>query len=213
MQNPFDMNISNEDDDSFGDVFVGTDNIPTTTQEPTPTKQEPVMSNPVSTDKKYHMIDMYWLINPKLLKREALEANQCGLLVIGYNADYSNLRIAFHETGNKSFTESSIQKHETKLLGTVNVFSETAMQILYAINTKQATTIHNFERLFTQPSNDWKPSASTFKIDPSKGSIEIHATLNGKPFMFTISEWHTIAFMDSLKFMTNGRSWMASLTC
>jgi hypothetical protein len=174
---------------------------------PTTTAERP------SYTKKYNIVDMYWLINQKLFNQEKLEQNEASLLIIGYNADFNNLRVAFHEAGPKTFTEASVLKYETKQITTVNIFSETAQKVLYNIQSKKyKDEISNFERIFTphSGSNDWKPNPSQIEMEIPK-YIKLRTKFNNTTYLFTFSDWQIQALLNAMKFMTDGNAWKASL--
>lgn len=163
--------------------------------------------------KKYNIVDLYWLVNQKLFNSEKLNKDEVALLIIGYNADFNNLRIAFHEVTAKSFNETSILKHETKQITTVNIFSETAQKILFNVHTKKfKDEFSNFERIFTANSgnNDWKPNSTQIEMN-IPNNIVLKTKFNNAIYSFTFLDWQIQAFLNAMKFMTDGDAWKASL--
>lgn len=163
--------------------------------------------------KKYNIVDLYWLVNQKLFNSEKLNKDEVALLIIGYNADFNNLRIAFHDVSAKTFNETSILKHETKQITTVNIFSETAQKILFNVHTKKfKDEFSNFERIFTASSgnNDWKPNPTQIEMN-IPNNIILKTKFNNNIYSFTFLDWQIQAFLNAMKFMTNGDAWKASL--
>lgn len=211
MFNPF--------EDSSTDNSVFFDNAPA--EEPenmfaTPANTPaPQMSFPTQQSNKkqaYNIVDLYWLINSKLVNNQKLNDDELELAILGYNADFNNLRITLFKTSNSTFTESSILKYEAKQIVSVNIFSETAQQILFAISQKQNGRINNFERIFSSNmAGDWKPSPTIFDIDMVNKNITIRIMNNNKPASFTFSGWEMYALGNAFNFMTNGQAWRSSL--
>lgn len=166
-----------------------------------------------SYTKKYNIVDLYWLINHKLFVNEKLNPNECQLLILGYNADFNNLRVAFLESNAKTFNESSILKYEAKQVTSINIFSEVAQQIIYNTSKGRNAKISNFERIFSaNMSGDWKPNTSQIEIEIAKQEIVIRTTTNNKTYSYTFLDWQLQAFLNALKFMVDGQAWRASLT-
>lgn len=218
ISNPFDTQT---DDSTF--EFGSPDSIESPFIEPDPIFSPESINPPQNIReqhsqkeyvKKYNIVDLYWLVNQKLFNSQKLNKDEAALLVIGYNADFNNLRIAFHEANAKSFTQTSILKYETKQITTVNLFSETAQKILYNIQTKKfKDEITNFERLFTANvgNNDWKPNPTQITMD-IPNNIIIQTKYNNTLYSFTLLDWQIQAFLNAMKFMTDGNSWKASLS-
>lgn len=185
------------------------------TNNPTPTQQPVSQQNSAQKEyiKKYNIVDMYWLINQKLFNNEKLNKDEVALLTIGYNADFNNLRFVFYEANPKTFNETSILKHETKQITSVNIFSETAQKILFNVHSKKfKDEFSNFERVFTASSgtNDWKPNPTQIEMNiPS--NIILKTKFNNAIYSFTFLDWQIQAFLNAMKFMTDGDAWKASL--
>lgn len=214
--NPFDT----QTDDSGFD-FGSPDPIENPFIEPDPIfPNEPIISQPIKEQhfqkdyvKKYNIVDLYWLVNQKLFNSQKLNKDEVALLIIGYNTDFNNLRISFHEANAKSFTQTSILKYETKQIATINLFSETAQKILYNVQTKKfKDEVSNFERLFSPNvgNNDWKPNPSQITLD-IPNNIILQTKYNNTLYSFTLLDWQIQAFLNAMKFMTDGSAWKSSL--
>lgn len=212
MFNPFEA--SSEDDSAFFD------NAPATEPENmfsapvnTPPPQMSYPNQQSSKKQVYNIVDLYWLINAKLANNQKLNEDELELAVLGYNADFNNLRVALYKTNAATFTESSILKYEAKQIISVNVFSETAQQILFAISQKQNTRISNFERIFSaNMSSDWKPASAVFDVDGTNKIITLKTmSSNNRSSSFTFAGWEMFALGNAFNFMTNGQAWRSSL--
>lgn len=213
--NPFAMSFADDDDSTSMSMFNAeelNDEVNTTptrsTASETPSVAD-VTTNPAPA--KYNIVDFYWFVRQEALENKPLPQDECGMIIVGYNSSFANLRVTFYDVGSGNIKPGEIHKDEMKMIATINIFSETAMQILAAIGSKKTATINNYERMF-KFNTSWHPTLAKFDIDVPKGTITITIRVgdNGKR-VFHLTDWQVTAFMDSLKFMTNGRSWIASL--
>ena len=158
---------------------------------------------------KYNIIDLFWLTNLKFFKQEQLGQNEAGLLSIGYNADFDNMRCTLRSVTNESFTSSSVIISNTQQVAIMHVYAETCLQILHMIEMKTSGAIHNFERII-QASSKWTPNQSTINVTPEV--ITIQSTNNqGQVHSFDLSDWQIAAFKKACEFMVNGPAWTSSL--
>lgn len=206
--NPFNTNIIDEDDQ---DISFGQE-----AEEQSTFVAEEVQKPVEKIEKKHNIIDMYWLFNPKLLTKQQIGENELKLITIGYNADFCNLRFCLYDVGNNSknvFSETAIHKYNATQITTVNVFSEVAEQIITNVTIGKKSTIYNFERIFSKNmiESGWSPSKSTFNISPEDASISINVDSNGTTYTYYFIDWQLKTLLNSMKFMTNGNSWKASL--
>jgi hypothetical protein len=161
---------------------------------------------PKKFEKKHHnIIDMYWFVNQKLFKKEQLEQGEAGMLALGYNADFANLRVGFHTIDGNSFTKSSMIKAKMKELTNLNLFSETCFNILDCLRTGKDINVSNFERIIGAD-NKWTPNQT--QITGNAQQIIIRTmNPNGDKFSYTLLDWQITAFASALRYMTEGQSW------
>lgn len=203
-QNPFEMAPSNKTE-----VFKeeeDTSNIMNMME-----KEQTVANESLPYVKKYNIIDLYWCINSKLFDKKPLEKNECPLLIIGYNGDFLNLRFGLYDSTDKSFTETGIHKHECKLIGQINVFSETAQLVHQSIIQKKDTTVTNFERIFSN-GTDWTPTKGNFEISTVNKNVVLNILDENKQhrfFTFGNSSIHNL--ISALTFMYNGNAWVSAM--
>lgn len=208
--NPF-GNVNDDDsEDSVESISFG-NSEPSKQEEVQPV--QPVQQQDFKPEKKYNIIDQYWLINSKLFVKEKLNPGEIQLITIGYNADFNNMRIALYETNGNTFTETAIHKYNAKQITTVNIFSETVEQLMFNISAAQSGTVYNFERIFSEAmtKQDWKPSQAIFDLDAKEGSITLKVKHNNNELSYKFIGWQLKALLNSFKFMLNGNAWIASL--
>lgn len=185
-----------------------------TTKPPPPIMQE-AMNCPtmpvIKPEKKHHnIVDMYWFITSKLFEQQPLGEFEAGFLAIGYNADFSNLRLGFYLPNKESFTQSSMIKSKMEFMTSINLFSETCYNIRDCLRTGQPISISNFERIIGNNGNTWTPNQTTISGTAEQIIIKT-ITPEGKKFYYTLSGWQIAAFASALKYMTEGDSWNKSL--
>lgn len=171
-----------------------------------PIKVEPPVIPQTKFEKKHHnIIDMYWFVNQKLFQKQQLDQGEAGMLALGYNADFANLRVGFHNIDGESFTKSSMIKAKMKELTNLNLFSETCFQILDCLRTAKPINVSNFERIIGAD-NKWVPNQT--QITGNAEQIIIR-TMNpdGNKFSYTLLGWQITAFASALRYMTEGQSW------
>lgn len=152
---------------------------------------------------KYNIIDLFWLINQKLIDKKQMEQNEVHLLTLGYNASFGNLRMTFYTCNQNTFTPSSIILANAKRVTTVNMYPEACMELLSKKDTKQPITL--FERTIRSDIK-WSPNQTTIIWAPNAIRIQTTDPQNASS-LFDITSWQVKAFEHSLKFMTTGKSW------
>jgi hypothetical protein len=188
------------------------DTIDSTNVPPQQTLTQPVVpfTQPKPEKKHHNIVDMYWFISGKLFEQKPLGEFEAGFLAIGYNADFSNLRIGFYLPNKESFTQSSMIKSKMEFMTSINLFSETCYNIRDCLRTGQPINVSNFERIIGNNGNTWTPNQTTISGTAEQIIIKT-ITPEGKKFYYTLSGWQIAAFASALKFMTEGDSWNKSL--
>ncbi|MBC8427299.1 MAG: hypothetical protein H8D97_00260 [Proteobacteria bacterium] len=199
MNSPFDKDPLPTDSDHPNQTGIGEQTFVADAEVPAAPRKQ------VNGKKHHNIIDMYWFISEKIFAQTALESEEAGFLAIGYNADFANLRIGFHMPDQSSFTKSSMIKDKMKFLTTINIFSETAYNILDCLRTQREIKISNFERIIGID-NKWVPNQT--QIIGNAESITIRTKNNeGTIYSYTFLNWQVAAFASALKYMTEGNSW------
>jgi hypothetical protein len=156
---------------------------------------------------KYHIIDMLWLINQKIIKKEQLQPNERHLLSVGINASFGNMRMTFYDAGNNVFTASSIIIANATRKTVANAYPEACNEIL--TNKDNGKTTFLFERVI-RADNRWVPNQTGITWAPNKITIQSMDSQNNQS-VFEIVDWQVDAFEKALRFMTTGGGWLASL--
>jgi len=167
--------------------------------------------NQPAVKRKYKFVQMYWLINPKLFAQQQLAAGEAPLIEISYNVDYGNARISFIKINNTTFDATSIRVQNTDRQTTVNIYAETADQVLYHLEKGIPGNIQVFERMI-QASASWSPNKTNIVINQD-GSV----TLNTQPsnsqtgHSYTFSGWQIESLKKVLKFLTEGSAYVIDI--
>ena len=161
---------------------------------------------------RYHIINCYVLANYKLYNNIQLSESDPGVIVIGFNATFNNVRIAFHGLTNESFTNTSIILNNCPKLTSVNIFSETAENIAYNMKHIQyPNTISIVERLWQSQPN-WTPNESHLElISPTELKLNTIDFSSNKYFNYIFKDWQFNAFINVMKMLINGNFWNLSM--
>lgn len=161
--------------------------------------------------RKYKFVQMYWLINPKLFAQQQLGAGEAPLIEISYNVDYSNLRLSFIKTNESTFSATAIKVQNTDRATTVNIYAETADQVLYYLEKGITGQIQLFERMI-QANATWTPNKSIITI-AQDGSVTImtQPSSGNATHSYTFTTWQVESLKKALKFLTEGSSYIVDI--
>jgi hypothetical protein len=154
---------------------------------------------------KYNITDLYWFVNRKLFSGGTLDQGEAGLMTIGFNASFGNLRLSLHGINNNSFTQSSIIMENCQRLAICNIHSEIAAQILASKGNGQPVQL--LERVIK--AGNWTPNVSQITWQTS---VTVQSQdQQGNAHIFTMLDDQVTAFESALGFMIDGNAWVASL--
>lgn len=70
---------------------------------------------------KYHIMSLFWIINPKIQSNKPLDENEVDAVTISYNMDFGNLRIEFYKIPNGAIRDNVmfLNKLDQKATGTI----------------------------------------------------------------------------------------------
>lgn len=162
-------------------------------------------------ESKYNIIDLYWFLNLKLKSNAQFLDGEVHMCTVGFNADYNNMRITFYNLNNyEDLKGPALIIGNMSKVSQFNIFSETASELLYLKNNnpqQDNITVRVYERMFK---NSWNPNLS--QIIWNKNNIFLQSQNNSNGIhSFTILDYQIKAFESALKFLVNGKSWLATL--
>lgn len=189
-------------------------------------KHTPMYGNQIHSSSKYHIRDLFWLINPKLENREGLYQNEPGLVTITYNADFDNMKFAFYKVNPDVFKrKGAVILNNAQQVTIFNLHSETCSRIVYEYNRaingeleealkdqdRTYITIKNFERVFNENQN-WTPNITSILINKD-GQIVIGTVDNqsGNKFKYNFKGWQIESLISACKFMSEGGSFQTGM--
>lgn len=169
---------------------------------------------------KTKIVDFIWLINGKLFQKQQLAEGEHKLLIIGYNPDFSNMRITYVQNDDNLFQPlGNVNNHLTpKENITIALYPETIYQIVSMVNKMyggvDVPEVLNFERCI---SNKWSSDyITTIKVEMNLGVEEITlktvSRLTNNPHLFVLSGWQTKAFTDICNMLISKDNLMEMIT-
>lgn len=179
------------------------------------THSQPTQTVELPPKPKYRIVDLYWLPNWRLYLNQKVPQNEPDLVVLSYNATFSNLRIAFHRASEDSFTESAIVLNNTSKITTVNIFSETVEMTFNTIKTQNFDSNNKnivpiVERLW-KPQPGWAPNKSYFDIQQTYIRLVTIENKSNIEYNYYFNGWQYNAFINAMKILINGNSWLQSM--
>lgn len=182
------------DDDPFKDDELSLDT------------EKPVI--PVEEQRKYNIIDMFWMIHPKYGTSE-MKPNSADICVIGFNATFGNLRVEFRKMCKEYKTDRYIVQTKCDKITSFNIYSEEAFIIREKIIAGKDFEHIVTERIINQ--QNWYPNYTKIVYKASSnvlGIVTQDRNTNTKT-LFVISPEQMGMFMSALDFMVNGTAWMS----
>jgi hypothetical protein len=154
---------------------------------------------------RYHIIDMFWLINESFKQTGNVQQGEAAIAVIGYNASFNNLRIGLYDAGN-AINNNSIVIQDAQKTVSVNLHSESAAELLQKKRSGQPVQI--IERIIKSNSN-WQPAQCTFIWNNDGLFIQAQDNNNSRNYGFT--GYQETCIERTLEFLLNGQAWSLSL--
>jgi len=154
----------------------------------------------------YYIIDLFWLINRKIIYNQPLDQSEAHIMTIGFNASFNNLRCTLLSANQNAITPSSIIIQNANRLTGFNIYSEEAL--LLKTYQQSGSPIVIRERQIKSGTN-WNPNIT--KVVWSKESILITSSDSNKTVGFSLMQEQINAFEKSLEFMLNGSAWTLAM--
>ena len=152
------------------------------------------------SDKKYHIIDLYWVINPKLNQGQILQ-NEAHLAVLSYNISFNNLRIVFYRLTQASFQGPVLFLNNCERLIDGTIYPSSAYVIL---NYPSLSNFPCIEQLITQTGQDWQNQRPNVIVSKNADNSTIELKIN--EFIYSFQNYQFNLFLDACKFiLTDGR--------
>jgi hypothetical protein len=146
---------------------------------------------------KYRIVDMFWLINPKFYAKQQPVQSEAHFVILSFNLDFGNMRIAFFNLTNNSIQNNIVYLENLKRLVTGTMYPATAFNVHNS--SRVATTC--LEQLFKQTGANWQQErpVCTVEKDESKIRFSIRDPKNGNYF-YDFTGWQREAFLHACNF-------------
>jgi len=155
---------------------------------------------------KYNIVDMFWFINKKLFAQKPLGQNEAGIITVGYNASFNNMRFSLHGFQEGSTNASSIIMSNCPRLATCNIYSETVCDLI--AKKGSGVGVVAYERVIK--AGNWTPNQTALMWD-ANGIIVQTTTGQNQTFTFQFSDEQVFALEKAFDFMMNGVAWTLSM--
>ena len=159
-----------------------------------PDFQPPAQTTPA----KYRIVDMFWLINPKFYAKQQPIQSEAHFVILSFNLDFGNMRIAFFNLTNNSIQNNIIYLENLKRLVTGTMYPATAFNVFNSARL----SITCLEQLFRQiPGANWQQErpVCTVEKDETKIRFAIKDPKNGNYF-YDFTGWQREAFLHACNF-------------
>ena len=156
---------------------------------------------------KYNIIDMYWLTNKKYSMQIPFEQGEVGLITIGFNANFNNMRFSLHNIDPNMINQPALVIANCPRAAIINIYSESAGEVLFSKGSGR--NVMTQERMFKEGS--WNPSQSAWNWGPDKVTLYAQDQ-NGASFCYTFVDYQIKLLENCLNWMISGPSWSASLS-
>ncbi|MEM4385244.1 MAG: hypothetical protein QXD03_01715 [Candidatus Anstonellales archaeon] len=207
-KNPFDFTID-DSNNPFEDVVIMTTNTDSGDinfdEEPNST----VVVQQSDQQRKYNIIDIFWMVNEKLTDNQTLSEDEAAYCVIGFNATFGNMRVEFRKQGQNKL--NYIVQSQCPRITSFNIYSEEAFEILEKIQRGEKFNHVVRERIINQ--QNWYPNET--KIIFNNGKIGIMTIDNNQKIKakFVMNHTQTKMFVTALRYMISGQAWNMMLLC
>lgn len=156
---------------------------------------------------KYNIVDMYWWVNKKYIMQVPFDQGEVGMLTVGFNANFNNMRFCLHNIDPNMINQPSLIITNCPRVTLVNVYSENAGEILASKGSGQ--TIMTQERVI-KAGGGWTPNQSAWIWGPDRVSLYTQDQ-QGAAYSYTFLGPQITLLEGVLTWMIDGSAWNAAL--
>ena len=151
------------------------------------------------SNKQYHIIDMFWLTNPKLTKKIKIEENEAELCTIGFNSDFGNLRITFYNIPKDAINKNVIFQQSLKPLITGTLYPSACYRAnKLKIGEKGFVCI---EQLINNTGEQWQSERPVCVIERIESGIILKIfSHKGDMYFYNFEDWQYECIIDTFEF-------------
>lgn len=150
--------------------------------------------------KDYCILDLFWVLNPKLKSREPLDDGEAQAAIIQYNINFGNLRISLHNIPQGALQKNVIYRMLLENLTVGTIYPSSVFKIIHAKTGENFTCL---EQLLYYTGEDWQKNRPVCKIYKSDTNVrfEVFATDVNKTFFYNFQDWQKDLFMYSCEYV------------
>ena len=187
----------------FEDPFTNSDMFPQQNKKPAApqaqavTQQRIPSMNPGEPKEvnKYNILNMFWLMNPKMFNGKDLLENECHFVTISFNINFGNIRIEFGNMTQESMHNHLICLNKINRFANATIYPTAMFEI---ISGKEEVTC--YEQIITFTGEDWQTKRPFCQIHKQPDdSLIMSIDKNVYQFMGEQKDM----FLYSLKFALN----------
>ena len=130
------------------------------------------------TDNKYQILNMFWLINNKVLEQKQLAPNEVHFMSISFNIGFGNIRLEFFNMNDESIVGNMICLNKLKRLASGTVYPVAMFQLI-----SNQPEVFCFEQIINYTNADWQNKLKPLKFQHTENGIM--AILEDMCFEFT----------------------------
>lgn len=156
---------------------------------------------PVRTD-RYHMMDLFWLINQKMGKQE-LHPREAHFTTISFNIDFGNLRINLYSIPKGAIVNNVVFNQSLNLLTYGTIYPSSCYRLVNSSNIEQFICM---EQLFNKTGEQWQKERPICKFEGFEKAMVIRLTITNPMdaddfYFYDFSNWQMDCLIESCKFV------------
>lgn len=148
---------------------------------------------------KYHIMDLFWMINEKICRNEQLEENEAQFVTISYNMDFGNLRINLYDIPDKAIQNNVVFNQSLKLKITATIYPSSCFQLIHSNYDCKFMCI---EQLLTDTQEPWQRERPVSVLSRKNEIIRLTVTdpKTQNVTFFDFNNWQKKAFEEALQY-------------
>jgi len=148
------------------------------------------------TENKYSILNMFWLINPKIYEKDAAWVpNETHFVALSFNINFGNLRVEVCNMTNESIKDQLICLNKIQRLASGTVYPTALFQLVC-----KAPEVICYEQIVNYDGSDWQTKINPVSfVTTSNGNI----ILNVGKYSYEFTTWQKEALLYSAKFSLN----------
>ena len=160
---------------------------------------------------KYNIKDFFWFINPKLFSQQGLTQGEAGMITVGYNLDFDNMRLQLYSIDQSTFKPGAILLPNAKKLAVSHLYPEYRYQMIHAAEHEYDAQYFSFERTISGTGN-WEPNKTIINVTKENIQITSVHSKDNSQYFYVFSGWQRQALLDAASSITCANHWRDMFT-